>query len=213
MEDRTMAAEAAWKELETALSALDNSGARGRSISNPFKSITKKIRRAFEKLGDSIKSAIRKVGREAEEEIKDLAQSTLRDVKDGIEDLAEEALAKVTAAIGGQGLEIAVDLVEIIAPDTISLQFGIDIGVLSLGVSITVPDPVTRIDRIKYWADHPPQGRRKIIECLSEFGPKSIGVAGTVLGNGPSAEWSGTRHAGEARPLPVEAGDQLAAPL
>ena len=186
-------ADAAWKEMEAALSTLDSSvGARsGRSIGNPFKSITKKIRRAFEKLGDQIKSAIRKVGREAEEEIKDLAQSTLRDVKEKVEDLVEDGFREVTAAIGGEGLDIAVDLVETAAPDSITLKLGIDIGVLALGVSLTVPDPVARLDRIKRWADHPPKGRHEIMACISEFGPQSIGVEGTVLGNGAGAEWSG----------------------
>ena len=188
MERKEIEAEASWKELEAALSLLDSGG---RSIGNPFKSITKKIRRAFEKLGDSIKSAIRKVGREAEEEIKDLATSTLRDVKDELEDLAEDALSKITATIGGEGLKIAVDMVELIAPDTLSLKLGIDVGVLALGLSLTIPDPVARLNRIRHWADHPPHGRAKIIECISEFGPQSIGIAGTILGNGASAEWSG----------------------
>ena len=192
MEHLEVQADAAWKDMEAALSTLDSSGARGgRSISNPFKSITKKIRRAFEKLGDQIKSAIRKVGREAEEEIKDVAQSTLREVKDEIEDLAEAALTKVTAAIGGEGLDIAVDLIETTAPDSLTLKLGIDIGVLALGVAITVPDPVARLDRIKHWANHPPKGRHKIILCIEDFGPESITIDGTILGNGASAGWSG----------------------
>ena len=206
-------ARVAWQELEDALDALDKkTGARG--IGNPFKSLTRKIRRAFEKLGDSIKSGIRKVGREVEElakkavkEVEAAGKKAVREVEEGVTeklpDLMEAAARKLAeeAASGAakKALSLAIDIIEGTQPDTYTIIFGIELALIVQGevtVSLALPNPVGRLGKIKAWAEKPPSGRAKIIECVKDFGPESITAEAKVSGNGGSATWSGEKAYG-----------------
>ena len=142
---------------------------------------------AVEKIRDQSIRDVKKVG----DGIKDGLTDDLPDlIEDAAEKIAREASEKSIEEV----LDNAADVIEILAPDSFTLVFGIELALVVQGevtVSFTFPNPTAKLTEIRKWADKPPKGRAKIIECIKDFGPESLGAEFKVSGNGIGAEWSG----------------------
>ena len=91
------------------------------------------------------------------------------------------------------------------SPSSFTLIFGIEMALVIQGevtVSVSLPNPTAKLTEIRKWADKPPAGRAKIIECIKDFGPESLGVEMKVSGNGMAAEWdSGDKYDNVSMPF------------
>ena len=118
--------------------------------------------------------------------VEDGGDYILSEFKDKLTDEVIEGLA--------DALDEALDVIEILAPDSYTLVFGAEVALIvqmEITVSMTIPNPMAKLTEIRHWADMPPKGRAEIIECIKDFGPESITIEAKVSGNGGAAEWSG----------------------
>ena len=144
---------------------------------------------AEDKIEDAQRVAVRGV-RQAGEEVKD---GITEDLPDLIEDAAKELAEKASEEAAEKALNAALDMVELLAPDEITVTLGMELALVVQGevtVQVTVPNPVAKTTEIRKWANKPPKGRAKIIECVGDFAPSSVSAEFKVSGNGVSGSWS-----------------------
>ena len=172
--------------------------------------LEREIMSIFDKAKDLANSAVREVkelGEKAKREVEAAGKKAVREVEQGVTeklpDLMEAAARKLAeeAASGAakKALSLAIDIIEGTQPDTYTIIFGIELALVVQGevtVSLELPNPVGRLGKIKAWAEKPPSGRAKIIECVADFGPESITAEAKVSGNGGAATWSGEKAYG-----------------
>ena len=181
-------------------------------------SIFSDIKKAFKKIGRvegdakralrDIKSVGRKiesVGRDAGAALERLDQADdefrkvwkrIEHLPDTIENLAEDAIEEALQEASQEAikevLENAADLIEIAAPSSFTLTFGIELALIvqgEVGVSCTIPNPVAKLTEIRHWANNPPKGRAQIIACIRDFAPESLSAEFKISGNGLGATW------------------------
>lgn len=166
-------------------------------MSNPFKSLEKKIKRSIEKLGgdikwqinklgDDVKGGVKWTGEQAEKHLKEAgahAESTLRSTFEELEDELEEAgeqafeLAKKEATEAAQAamkeiskgaLNKAVDTIQIVAPTSIDLKLG--------PIGLSIGNLTERVDTLQKWASNPPSGREHVRAIIEEVAPTSVSI-------------------------------------
>ena len=181
-------------------------------------SIFSDIKKAFKKIGrveGDVKRALRdienagrkieSVGRDASAALKRLDQADdefrkvwekiehLPDtIEDLVEDAIEEALQEASQEAIKEVLKNAADLIEIAAPSSCTLTFGIELALIiqgEVGVSCTIPNPIAKLTEIRHWANNPPKGRTQIIACIRDFAPESLSAEFKISGNGLGATW------------------------
>ena len=111
-------------------------------------------------------------------------------IQQGIEEIQKDA---VKAAVG-KGLNAAIDIIELVSPNSFTLVLGIEAALIiqaEFTISVSIPNPVSKLFVIKGWARNPPHGRSKIIKCIKDFAPSSLEVEAKFSGNGGSAVWDG----------------------
>ena len=142
-----------------------------------------KIERALNDVGDNLKNELRKVGADCRNgvrvmgrEVEDGLQKSANEIKDGITKelpaLAKEAVAEIIRAAGKKSLETALDIVDIVAPDSISLTFG--------PVVIEVGDVFDKIETIRALAQNPPGRAQEITDAVISLAPASVHINLTV---------------------------------
>lgn len=140
---------------------------------------------------DEVRGDIGRVAGKVEDEVEEAIVEKLPDL---IEDAAKKVAREASELAIEEVLDNAADVIEIMAPDEFTLVFGMELALVVQGevtVSFSFPNPVSKLTEIRAWAEHPPKGRAKIIECIRDFGPTSLSAEFKVSGNGLSAEWDG----------------------
>ena len=102
-----------------------------------------------------------------------------------------KAIEGIEAIVSTKGFEIAVDVIELVEPDTYGLMLGIDVGVFNFGLELELANPMAKLTEIRGYIQSPPHNRETIIACVQTLGPQSLTVTATVLGNGGKVAWSG----------------------
>ena len=191
-----------------------------RAVSKIVNPAVDACKRGMNKLGDQLRSSIRNTARDAEaglkrgvheaegglrsveSEIEDRARAVGREVEEGlteklpelVEDAIEDAMKAAASGAVQKGLNAALDVIELVSPNTLGLTFGFEAALVvqaEFTVAITIVNPTSKLTEIRKWAANPPNGRSEIIGCFKDFGPTSFSVEGKFSGNGFSAEWAG----------------------
>ena len=191
-----------------------------RAVSKIVNPAVDSAKRTVNQIGDQAKSGIRSVAQQAESGVKRVAheaegglkqvgneiengvRTAGREVEQGIteklpelvEDAIEEALKAAASGAVQRGLNAALDVIELVSPNTLGLTFGFEAALViqaEFTVAIAIVNPTSKLTEIRKWAANPPNGRSEIIACFKDFGPTSFSVEGKFSGNGFSAEWSG----------------------
>ena len=169
---------------------------------------TKEARKVVEQIFNRAK---RDIERFAESAVKDtkaaftkdlpkLAESAFEETRVAFEEklpeLAEKAARDAVAAIMAEAAKgtftKAVDVAQVLAPDTLGIKIG--------PVGMTIGNVKDRIDTLQRWANNPPRSKEDIKECIITLAPTSVSVAVDVqfallvvssdaLEVGFSAEW------------------------
>ena len=149
-------------------------------------------------LANDAKRSINQVTRDAKSEISTTARQAEEGITRKLPELAEEAVhqavSTVLSASTGKGLDMALDVIELLAPDTFKLFIGLELALVvqvECQIGITIPNPVAKLTEIRKWAKRPPKGRTQIIACCKDFGPQSLSVSAGVSGTGGECEFSG----------------------
>ena len=175
----------------------------GKQTKNEFS----KIERALRDVGEDVKIELRKLGSDCRNgvramgrEVEDGLRKSANQIKDGFEKelpaLAEAAARDAVAAIMAEAAKgtftKAVDVAQVLAPDTMGIKIG--------PVGMTIGNVKDRIDTLQRWANNPPRSKEDIKECIITLAPMSVSVAVDVqfallvvssdaLEVGFSAEW------------------------
>ena len=179
----------------------------GGQISHGFKHAAHKVGHEAEKAGDAIKGGAgsAKHGLDKlnpKKEIEKLVKKAVKEVETGVtkklpklaEKAFEDALKKATSGAVKKGLNTALDVIELLSPNSFSLVLGFEVALViqtEFTISVEIPNPVARLPKIRKWAKRPPRGRAKLIACISDFAPSSLTIEAKFSGNGGSATWDG----------------------
>ena len=175
----------------------------GKQTKNEFS----KIERALRDVGEDVKVELRKLGADCRNgvramgrEVEDGLRKSANEIKDGFEKelpaLAEAAARDAVAAIMAEAAKgtftKAVDVAQVLAPDTMGIKIG--------PVGMTIGNVKDRIDTLQRWANNPPRSKADIKECIITLAPTSVSVevdvqfallvvSSDALEVGFSAEW------------------------
>ena len=158
-----------------------------REAEGGIKSVAHEAEGSLRRVEGEIEDGVRNVGREVEEGLTEK-------LPEMVEDAIEDALKAAASEAVQQGLNAALDVIELGSPNTLGLTFGFEAALVlqaECTVRIVVVNPVSKLTEIRKWAANPPKGRSQIIACFKDFGPQSFEVAAKFSGNGPDATWSG----------------------
>ena len=155
-------------------------------------------------LANKAKGEVEELAKKAKREVEAAGKKAVREVEQGVteklpalmEAAAKKLAEEASKEAAKKALSLAIDIIEGTQPDTYTIIFGIELALVVQGevtVSLELPNPVGRLSKIKAWAEKPPSGRAKIIECIADFGPESITAEAKVSGNGGAATWSGEK--------------------
>ena len=162
-----------------------------RGLSSGIERKARQVTSAAEDKIDDVRDDALKSIKQAAHEVEDGLTDKLPElVEDVVEALAEDAAEKAIK----EALDNAADVIEMMAPDSFTLIFGIELALVVQGevcVSVAFPNPAAKLTEIRKWAANPPRGRSQIMDCIRDFGPEALGVEAKVSGNGIAAEWSG----------------------
>ena len=86
--------------------------------------------------------------------------------------LAQEAVAEIIRAAGRKSLQTALEIIDTVAPDSISLTFG--------PVVIEVGDVFDKIETIRALAQNPPGRSQEITDAVISLAPASVHINLTV---------------------------------
>ena len=160
-------------------------------MKNPFD----EIKKAFKKIGGNANwiGRVEKEFKEAVKEIERLPREIEKESKrawsrmdnidgyirsefgklpDRMKGLAQDAIAEIIRAAGKKSLETALDIVDTVAPDSISLTFG--------PVVIEVGDVFDKIETIRALAQNPPGRAQEITDAVISLAPASVHINLTV---------------------------------
>lgn len=169
------------KKVKKGISNLGNDikksiGRFGDDVKRGITNTAKKARDEINKAGDLAEDEFNKVVGHAKDELNDLkneAKKELEDVaetvEDELKDSFKEASQKALGFIAGESLEKAVDIAQVLAPDSMDIQIG--------PVSINVDNIKDRIDLLQKWAKNPPNAKNSIKEFITEFAPTSVSIS------------------------------------
>ena len=132
---------------------------------NPFS------RHDWEKAGDRIEDAAEQVGDAFKDTAED-AGKKLEPLAEQAFDAAEEAVKKALqhlVAVAAKGtLNKAIDLIQILPPDSIKLKI--------LAVFVVIDDIEDRIDTLQKWANKPPTSKKALKRMIRDLAPTSCGI-------------------------------------
>lgn len=127
----------------------------------------------FEKEAERV---VQQIFERAKREIEEVAERAVREAKEAITEdlpgLAQTAIEEAQRAMLREAvrktLNVAVDLVDTVAPDSLSLTLG--------PVHLDVGDIVDKVQTIKHLADHPPDDADSITEAVLALAPDQISI-------------------------------------
>ena len=132
---------------------------------NPFS------RHDWEKAGDRIEDAAEQVGdafkdtaEDAGKKLQPLAEQAL----DAAEEAVKQALRHLVAVAAKGTLHKAIDLIQILPPDSLKLKV--------LAVFIIIDDTEERIDTLQRWANKPPTSKKALKRMIRDLKPTACGI-------------------------------------
>ena len=132
---------------------------------NPFS------RHDWEKAGDKIEDAAEQVGDAFKDTAED-AGKKLQPLAEQAFDAAEEAVKKALqhlVAVAAKGtLNKAIDLIQILPPDSLKLKV--------LAVFIIIDDTEERINTLQRWANNPPTSKKALKRMIRDLKPTACGI-------------------------------------
>ena len=151
----------------------------GKQTKNEFS----KIERALRDVGEDVRGSLQKTGADCRNGIRVMGNDVERglresadEIKDGITKelpaLAQAAVVEIIRAAGKKSLTTALDIVDTVAPDSISLTFG--------PVVIEVGDVFDKIETIRDLAKRPPGRAQEITDAVIGLAPASVHINLTV---------------------------------
>ncbi len=162
-------------EREVMRPARDTLNGLRREIEGNLKGIQREIEGAARSAEGSLKSIQREVegaARLAEHQIDKLATKAFEDIKVAAEDALDDVREELVSAATAQALNIAIAVIQTVAPSTFRLKLG--------PIAIHLNDAAGRIDTLKYYADHAPGTGADIKAMVIALAPTRISVGGDI---------------------------------
>ena len=154
-------------------------------VERAIRDVGEDVRASLQKTGADCRNGVRAMGREVEDSLQKSVkkveglegdfQGLMEAIRQDIDampgmmkGLAQEAVADIIRAAGKKSLTTALDIVDTVAPDSISLTFG--------PVVIEVGDVFDKIETIRALAKSPPGRAQEITDAVISLAPASVHI-------------------------------------